>query len=72
MGCILTPVETPFDIGISYMEEDKAEGIYDYEIDPDGHGVTLTLTGPGRGLIYMKADEPINASALFVIEVNKP
>ena len=72
LGCILTPADTPFDIGISYLEDDKAEGIYDYEIDPDGHGVTLTLTGPGRGLIYMKADEPINDSALFVIEVNKP
>ena len=54
------------------MEEDKSEGIYDYEIDPDGHGVTLTFTGPGRGMIYMKAGSPINQSALFVIEVNLP
>ena len=72
LGCILTPEDTPFDIGLDYMEEDKAEGIYDYELDPDGHGVTLTLTGPGRGMIYMKAGSPINQSALFVIEVNLP
>ena len=54
------------------MEDDKAEGIYDYEIDDDGHGATLTLTGPGRGLIYMEAGEPINDAALFIIEVNLP
>ena len=52
--------------------EDKAEGIYDYEIDPDGHGAVLTLTGPGTGLIYMEAGDPVNEAALFVIEVNLP
>ena len=70
IGCTLNPPDTPFDIGLEYLEDDKAEGIYDYVIDEDRHGVTLTLTGPGRGLIYMEASEPINDAALFVIEVN--
>lgn len=72
IGCDISPWNTPFDVGIEYMEDDKAEGIYDYEIDYDGHGATLTLTGPGRGLIYMEAGEPINDAALFIIEVNLP
>ena len=72
IGCVIIPPFTPFDVGQEYMEADKAEGIYDYEIDPDGHGATLTLTGPGRGLIYMEAGEPVNDAALFVIEVNSP
>ena len=70
--CEFSPVSAPFDVGISYMEDDKAEGIYDYRIDADGHGATLTLTGPGRGLIYMEAGEPVNDAALFIIEVNQP
>ena len=70
--CEFTPSNAPFDVGISYMEDDKAEGIYDYEIDPDGHGAVLTLTGPGAGLIYMEAGDPVNEAALFVIEVNLP
>ncbi len=70
IGCSLTPSWAPFDAGIEYMEADKAEGIYDYQMDPDGHGATLTLTGPGRGLIYMEAGAPVNDAALFVIEVN--
>ena len=72
LGCILTPSHTPFDVGIEYMEDDKAEGIYDYTIDADGHGATLLLTGPGAGLIYMEAGDPINEAALFIIEVNQP
>ena len=72
IGCIVTPAEAPFDIGRDYLEADKASGIYDYEIDADGHGVTLTLTGPGRGLIYMEAGAPVDDAVLFIIEVNRP
>lgn len=70
--CEFSPVSAPFDVGISYMDDDKAEGIYDYVIDEDGRGAVLTLTGPGRGLIYMEAGDPINDAALFIIEVNQP
>lgn len=72
IGCIFSPPNTPFDVGESYMKDDKETGIYDYEIDPDGRGAVLTLTGPGRGWIYMEAGEPVNDGALFVIEVDLP
>lgn len=70
IGCTIYPPDTPFDVGLTYLEDDKVAGIYDYVIDEDGHGVTLTLTGSGTGLIYMEAGEPINDAALFFIEVN--
>ena len=72
IGCSFTPSYAPFDVGLEYMIDDKAAGIYDYVIDEDGHGATLTFTGPGRGLIYMEAGEPVNEAALWVIEVNQP
>lgn len=70
--CEFSPCDAPFDVGIAYMEDDKAAGLYDYKLDADGHGATLTLTGPGRGLIYMEAGEPVNDAALFIIEINQP
>lgn len=70
--CDVVPEEAPFDVGLKYMEDDHRTGIYDYEIDPDGHGATLTLTGPGAGLIYMEAGPPVNDAALFYIIVNMP
>lgn len=72
IGCSFTPKDAPFDVGLEYMENDRQEGIYDYEIDEDGHGAMLTLTGPGSGLIYMSAGPPVNESALWFIEVNLP
>lgn len=70
--CDVVPEEAPFDVGLKYMEDDRRTGIYDYEIDPDGHGATLTLTSPGAGLIYMEAGPPVNDAALFYIIVNMP
>ena len=72
LGCRFTPLDAPFDIGQEYMENDKREGIYDYIIDADGHGATITLTGPGSGLIYMSVGSPVNEAALWFIEVNQP
>ncbi len=70
--CDVSPKNTPFDVGISYMEDDKAEGLYDYVIDDNGFGATLTLKKPGTGLIYMEAGDPVNDAALFIIEINRP
>ncbi len=70
--CRLIPDDAPFDVGMDDMEFDKSNGIYDYEVDADGHGAVLTLTGPGTGLIYMEAGPPINDGVLFYIEVNLP
>lgn len=70
--CDVWPPDTPFDVGMEYMLADKEEGIYDFRIDENGHGAVLKLKGPGSGLIYMEAGEPVNDAALFVIEVNLP
>ena len=72
LWCELRPWNVPLVIDTEVMNEDKAEGIYDYIIDEDGKGVTLTLTGPGTGIVYMEAGDPINDAALFIIEVNLP
>lgn len=72
LGCTFTPSYAPFSIDTDLLEEDKSNGIYDFEIDNDGCGVTLTLTGPGRGLVYMEVGEPVNESSLWVVEVNLP
>ena len=69
--CCVYPIDTPFEIGLEELESDRERGIYEYEIDPDGHGVTITLTGPGTGILYMTAGEPVNESGMLVIEVNK-
>lgn len=72
LWCEFSPSDAPFDIGLEELEEDKTNGIYDYIIDKDGHGVKLILKKPGSGLVYMKVGAPVNEAALWVIEVNLP
>lgn len=68
--CEIRPSDTPFDIGLEELEFDRERGIYDYETDADGRGVTLTLKAPGSGIVYMSAGEPVNERGILVVEVN--
>ncbi len=70
--CTVDPEYAPFDIGLEELEFDKENGIYDYVIDEDGHGVTLTLTAPGSGILYFEAGDPVSDSAAVLVEVNLP
>ncbi len=65
----LEPPDAPFDVGLEELEEDHSRGLYDYTIDPDGHGVTLLLKAPGTGIVYFQAGWPVTdyAGALIVI-----
>ena len=65
--CDYKPGWAPFDIGIEELETDKANGIYDYRMDADGKGVTLTLKGSGGGLLYFEVGEPVNEAEMVVI-----
>lgn len=69
--CEFYPPYTPFEIDMEELEYDRRNGIYDYIIDEDGHGVRLTLTGAGTGIVYMEAGEPVNEAAMWVVEVNR-
>ena len=68
--CELYPHDTPLDICIDDLEYDVARGIYSYELDEDGHGVTLTLLGNGSGMFTIDAGPPINQGFLVIVVVN--
>lgn len=71
VGCTFSPPGAEFNVGIEELEEDRARGIYDYVIDEDGRGVTLTIRGLGTGMVYMEAGEPINQSGLLYIHIRE-
>ena len=67
LWCDVYPPDTPFDVGREFLEDDHLEGRYDYEIDEDGFGVWLTMTEGGMGWVEMRAGEPVNDGALWMI-----
>lgn len=70
--CEFMPKDAPFDIGMEELIFDHENGIYDYEIDKNGHGVTLTLTKAGTGIVYMEVGEPVNEVGMAIIVVLDP
>ncbi|MGM9762887.1 MAG: hypothetical protein ACI3ZQ_02565 [Candidatus Cryptobacteroides sp.] len=67
--CKYAPSYAAFDVGLEELEEDRKRGIYDYEIDDDGHGVVLSMLKEGSGLLYFSVGEPVNEVAAIVVSV---
>lgn len=68
--CELYPEGTPLDICRDDLDYDVGRGIYTYEMDPDGHGVTLTLQDGGTGMFTIDAGPPVNDGFLVMVVVN--
>lgn len=68
--CEFFPPNASFDLGYEELNYDKERGIYDYTVDKDGHGVTLTLKKAGSGILFMSAGDPVNESGIIIVEVN--
>lgn len=68
--CEVYPEDTPIDISREDLDFDVERGIYTYEIDPDGHGVTLTLRDNGTGMFTIDAGAPVNDGFLVIVVVN--
>lgn len=68
--CDMYPEDTPLDICTEDLDFDVANGIYTYELDPDGHGVMLTLKENGTGMFTIDAGYPINQGFLVMVVVN--
>ncbi len=68
--CEMYPDDAELDICRDDLDFDVERGIYDYEIDPDGHGVTLTLKENGTGMFTIDAGPPIDDGFLVIVVVN--
>ena len=68
--CETYPENTPVEICTDDLDFDVERGIYEYALDPDGHGVTLTLKENGTGMFTIDAGPPINDGFLVVVVVN--
>ena len=66
----VTPEDTPVYISREDLDFDVERGIYTYEIDPDGHGVVLTLQDNGTGMFTIDAGPPVNDGFLVMVVVN--
>lgn len=67
LWCEYSPPYAKLVIDPELLEDSRISGIWTYELDEDGHGVKLTMTGKGMGLVVFDVYEPVNDGALCVI-----
>lgn len=65
--CDLFPEQTPLDICREDLDFDVERGVYTYDMDSDGKGVTLYLKHRGTGLFTIDAGYPVNSGYLVMV-----
>ena len=69
--CEVSPSRTPVEIEpIAYDEDIRVEELYGYDIDPDGHGLTIHTRKGGTAMVYIKAGHPVNRDTLAMLVVD--
>ena len=69
--CDVTPPTTPMTIEpLAYDDDERVEELYDYEIDPDGYGITIHPHKGGTALIYFSAGPPVSRDTLALLRID--
>lgn len=68
--CDMFPSDATLDICKDDLDYDVSRGIYTYDYDPDGHGVTLHCLRGGTGMFTIDAGPPIDTGYLVIVVVN--
>lgn len=68
--CDVFPEDTPFEIDpVAWDDDEGVHNLYTYDIDPDGHGITLHTRKGGSALVYFKAGPPVNRDTLALLVI---
>lgn len=68
--CDISPASTPVEIEpLAYDDHENVAELYDYTIDPDGHGLTIHTKKGGSALVYFNAGPPVNRDTLALLVI---
>ncbi|MBR6346227.1 MAG: DUF4906 domain-containing protein [Bacteroidales bacterium] len=69
--CDISPSGTPVEIEqLAYDDHENVAELYDYTIDPDGHGLTIHTKKGGSALVYFNAGPPVNRDTLALLVID--
>lgn len=71
LWCEVFPEDTPFEIEpVAWDDDDRVHDLYTFDIDPDGHGLTIHTRKGGSVLVYFSAGPPVNRDTLAMVVVD--
>lgn len=65
--CETNPCWAELEFSREDLEDDAKEGIYEYELDTDGKGITLHMLRGGTGMFTVDAGYPVNKGYLILV-----
>lgn len=69
--CDVSPSTTPMTIEpVAWDDDQRVTDLYDYEIDPDGYGITIHPHKGGSALVYFSAGAPVNRDTLALLVID--
>jgi len=71
LWCDVSPPDTPFEIEpVAWDDDERVHELYSFDVDPDGHGLTLHTWKGGSVMVYFKAGPPVNRDTLALVVID--
>ena len=71
LWCDVSPPDTWFEIEpVAWDDDDRVHDLYSFDIDPDGHGLTIHTRKGGSVMVYFKAGPPVNRDTLALLVID--
>ena len=71
LWCDVSPPDTYFEIEpVAWDDDDRVHDLYSFDIDPDGHGLTIHTRKGGSVMVYFKAGPPVSRDTLALLVID--
>ena len=71
LWCDVSPPDTYFEIEpVAWDDDEKVHNLYTFDIDRDGHGLTIHTWKGGSVLVYFKAGPPVDRDTLALLVID--
>ena len=71
LWCDVSPPDTYFEIEpVAWDDDERVHELYTFDIDRDGHGLTIHTHKGGSVMVYFKAGPPVNRDTLALLVID--
>ena len=71
LWCDVSPPDTYFEIEpVAWDDDERVHELYTFDIDRDGHGLTIHTRKGGSVMVYFKAGAPVNRDTLALLVID--
>ena len=71
LWCEVFPADVDFEIEpVAWDDDERVHNLYTFDMDPDGHGLTIHTWKGGSVMVYFKAGPPVNRDTLALVVID--